>query len=148
PRKRECKRVFQPKPELQRGSTAAIVVAVERQAMAEKLTISQLNKLGERLRKDPDNKDDLRTLDAFRSSFAAACERVSDELSKLGLEPVSRPAKTTLSIIAKLNRERSRLSKMQDIAGCRVKVNGVEKQDRVVSDVLATFPDAVISDSA
>ena len=114
--------------------------------MAEKLTISQLNKLGERLRKDPNNKDDLRALDAFRSSFAAACEQVSDELSKLGLEPVSRPAKTTLSIIAKLNRERSRLSKMQDIAGCRVKVYSVEEQDRVVSDLLAIFPDAVMYD--
>ena len=114
--------------------------------MAETLTISQLNKLGERLRKDPNNKDDLRALDAFRSSFAAACEQVSDELSKLGLEPVSRPAKTTLSIIAKLNRERSRLSKMQDIAGCRVKVSSVEEQDRVVSDLLAIFPDAVMYD--
>jgi len=114
--------------------------------MAETLTISQLNKLGERLRKDPNNKDDLRALDAFRSSFAAACEQVSDELSKLGLEPVSRPAKTTLSIIAKLNRERSRLSKMQDIAGCRVKVYSVEEQDRVVSDLLAIFPDAVMYD--
>lgn len=114
--------------------------------MAEKLTISQLNKLGERLRKDPDNKDDLRALDAFRSSFASACEQVSDELSKLRLDPVSRPAKTTLSIIAKLNRERSRLSKMQDIAGCRVKVDSVQAQDRVVSDLIATFPDAVVHD--
>lgn len=114
--------------------------------MAEKLTISQLNKLGERLRKDPDNKDDLRALDAFRSSFASACEQVSDELSKLRLDPVSRPAKTTLSIIAKLNRERSRLSKMQDIAGCRVKVDSVQAQDRVVSDLIAIFPDAVVHD--
>ncbi|MGZ9271729.1 MAG: hypothetical protein ACXW6T_21610 [Candidatus Binatia bacterium] len=114
--------------------------------MAEKLTTSQLNKLGERLRKDPDNKDDLRALDAFRSSFASACEQVSDELSKLRLDPVSRPAKTTLSIIAKLNRERSRLSKMQDIAGCRVKVDSVQAQDRVVSDLIATFPDAVVHD--
>jgi hypothetical protein len=85
--------------------------------MAEKLTISQINKLGERLRKNPDNKDALRTLDAFRSSFAAACEHVSHELSKLRLEPVSRPAKTSLSIIAKLNRERSRLSKMRVLSG-------------------------------
>ena len=44
--------------------------------MAEKLTISQLNKLGERLRKDPDNKDALRLLETFRLSFIPAYDRV------------------------------------------------------------------------
>lgn len=36
------------------------------------LTISQLNKLGERLRKGSDSKDDLLALDTFRFSFQEA----------------------------------------------------------------------------
>jgi putative GTP pyrophosphokinase len=107
------------------------------------LSISQLNKLGERLRKGQPSDDDLRALDAFRLSFAAACDQVAHELNKLGLKPVSRPAKSTASIIAKLNRERSRLSKMQDIAGCRVEVDNTAQQDRVVKDIVAKFSDAV-----
>ena len=110
--------------------------------MAEKLTISQLNKLGERLRKGHPNDDDLRALDMFRLSFASACDQVMLELNRLELEPVSRPAKTTSSIIAKLDRERSRLSKMQDIAGCRVVVDNIKQQDRAVNSLLAKFPGA------
>jgi len=85
----------------------------------------------------------MRALDTFRLSFAAACDQASHELKKLGLKPVSRPAKSTASIIAKLNRERGRLSKMQDIAGCRVEVDNIAQQDRVVQDIIAKFPDAV-----
>jgi len=114
--------------------------------MEERLSISQLNKLGERLRKGQASRDDLRALDMFRLSFAAACDQVSHELNKLGLKPVSRPAKSTASIIAKLNRERSRLSKMQDIAGCRVEVDNSAQQDRVVTDLVAKFPDALVYD--
>ena len=84
---------------------------VVRNAMAEKLSISQLNKLGERLRKGPLNDDDIRALDAFRLSFANACDEVIRALLDLGLQPSSRPAKTTPSIMAKLNRERGRLSR-------------------------------------
>lgn len=111
--------------------------------MEKGFSISQLNKLGERLRKGQPSDDDLRALDTFRLSFASACEQVFHELSKLGLKPVSRPAKSTASIIAKLNRERSRLSKMQDIAGCRVEVENITEQDRIVTDIIAKFPDAV-----
>ena len=84
--------------------------------MAEKLTISQLNKLGERLRKDPNNKDALRLLETFRLSFTPAYDRVFGQLRELGLDPAGRPAKSTHSIIAKLVRLRTRLSRMQDIA--------------------------------
>ena len=55
--------------------------------MAEKLTISQLNKLGERLRKDPDNKDALRLLETFRLSFTPAYDRVFGQLRELGTGP-------------------------------------------------------------
>ncbi len=114
--------------------------------MEKRLSTSQLNKLGERLRKGQASDGDLRALDTFRLSFAIACDQVAHELNKLGLKPVSRPAKSTASIIAKLNRERSRLSKMQDIAGCRVEVENITQQDRVVTSLVAKFPRALVYD--
>jgi ppGpp synthetase/RelA/SpoT-type nucleotidyltranferase len=114
--------------------------------MAEKLTISQLNKIGERLRKNLESDEDLRALDDFRSSFTPAYERVFEYLSTLGLNPGGRQSKTTLSIRAKLIRERTRLSKMQDIAGCRVVVDGLKEQDRVVEDLKTRWPNARVDD--
>jgi putative GTP pyrophosphokinase len=114
--------------------------------MAEKLTISQLNKLGDRLRRDPDNKDALRLLETFRLSFTPAYDRVFGQLRELGLDPAGRPAKSTQSIIAKLVRLRTRLSRMQDIAGCRVEVKNMPQQDRVVDQIAEFYPDAQIDD--
>jgi len=114
--------------------------------MAEKLTISQLNKLGERLRKDPDSKDALRLLETFRLSFTPAYDQVFGQLRELGLDPAGRPAKSTQSIIAKLVRLRTRLSRMQDIAGCRVEVDNIPEQDRVVSQIANVYPEAQIDD--
>jgi putative GTP pyrophosphokinase len=114
--------------------------------MAEKLTISQLNKLGEQLRRDPDNKDALRLLETFRLSFTPAYDRVFGQLRELGLDPAGRPAKSTQSIIAKLVRLRTRLSRMQDIAGCRVEVENIPQQDRVVGQIAKFYPEAQIDD--
>jgi putative GTP pyrophosphokinase len=110
------------------------------------LTISQLNKIGERLRKNLATEDDLRSLDEFRLLFQPAYDEVFAELSQMGLNPGGRPQKTTLSIIAKLNRERTRLSRMQDIAGCRVVVDSMIDQDRVVDDLKARWQDALVHD--
>lgn len=114
--------------------------------MAEKLTISQLNKLGERLRRDPDNKGALRLLETFRLAFTQSYDRVFGQLRELGLDPAGRPAKSTQSIIAKLVRLRTRLSRMQDIAGCRVEVENIPEQDRVVSEIANIYPEAQIDD--
>jgi len=35
---------------------------------------------------------------------------------------------------------------MQDIAGCRVEVDNIAQQDRVVNDIVAKFPDALVYD--
>jgi putative GTP pyrophosphokinase len=110
------------------------------------LTISQLNKIGERLRRNLETEDDLRSLDEFRLSFQPAYDEVFAELSQIGLNPGGRPQKTTLSIIAKLNRERTRLSRMQDIAGCRVVVDNMFAQDRVVDDLRGRWKDALVHD--
>ena len=114
--------------------------------MVELLTISQLNKIGERLRKNLGTEDDLRKLDEFRVSFEPAYQQVFAELSRLGLNPGGRPQKTTLSIIAKLDRERTLLSKMQDIAGCRVEVENLIEQDLRVDQLKDTFSGAIVID--
>ena len=76
--------------------------------MPEKLSISQLNKLGEPLRKGSLNDDDIRALDAFRLSFAIACEEVIRALLELGLQPLRRARpKRRHQLWPKLNRERS-----------------------------------------
>lgn len=92
--------------------------------MAEKPTASQLNRLGERLRKGQANYDDIRALNDFRESFRAAFERV----------------------VAKLAREKTRLSTMQDIAGCRVEVANRIGQDSVVKKIVQLFPNSKIDD--
>jgi putative GTP pyrophosphokinase len=64
----------------------------------------------------------------------------------LELEPTGRPAKSTPSIIEKLQRESIRLSQIQDIAGCRVVVANVIVQDLVVQALSGLFPDARVVD--
>ncbi len=66
--------------------------------MAEILTISQLNKIGERLRKNIGTEEDLRILDEFRVSFEPAYQEVFAALVSMGHNPGGRPQKTTQSI--------------------------------------------------
>ena len=108
--------------------------------MPQGLTKSQLNKIGERLRKNTATEDDVRRLDEYRISFMPAFQKVYDELTAMGLRPGGRPQKTTPSIVAKLNREKTRLSTMQDIAGCRVEVLNRIEQDSVTIELEMRFP--------
>jgi ppGpp synthetase/RelA/SpoT-type nucleotidyltranferase len=57
-----------------------------------------------------------------------------------------RPSKSTLSIIAKLKREKSRLSQMQDIGGLRIIVAKISQQRRLVETIMSTFPGSRIVD--
>lgn len=114
--------------------------------MAEKLTASQLNKLGERLRKGTATDDDIRTLNDYKELFRPAYERVKNALESLDLEVGGRDAKSIGSITAKVEREKTRLSRMQDIAGCRVEVPDRIEQDRIVGKIVELFPGARIDD--
>ena len=85
------------------------------------LSKSQMDRLGDRLRKGDISDGDLRLLDSYRRSFSKSYEEVVQLIEdELGFEATGRPAKSTTSIIEKLRRERIRLSQMQDIAGCRI----------------------------
>jgi ppGpp synthetase/RelA/SpoT-type nucleotidyltranferase len=108
---------------------------------------TQIDQLGGRLRKGEASDEDIRLLEAYRSSFAEAYEDVVASIRKaIQQEPTGRRAKLTRSIIEKLRREKTRLSRMQDIAGCRVVVRDVLAQDQVVGRLRAEFAGAKLID--
>lgn len=112
------------------------------------LSKSQVDRLGERLKKSAAiTDDDLRLLDAYRRSFSVAYDSVIATVrEKSGLEPTGRPAKSTEAIIAKLRRESARLSQIQDIAGCRVRVEDVIAQDALVQALCNSIKKTVVHD--
>jgi putative GTP pyrophosphokinase len=112
-----------------------------------RITKTQIDRLGDRLREGESTADDLRMLDEYRLSFGEPFARVIKSISeRLELEPTGRPAKTTQSIVEKLQRESIRLTQVQDIAGCRLVVGGAVDQDRVLASILEIFPDAHVTD--
>lgn len=101
---------------------------------------TQIDRLGDRLRQDKISGADLRLLDQYRRSFTEAYESVVAVVrGEVGLEPTGRPAKSTTSISDKLRREHIRLSQIQDIAGCRLIVENIEAQNRVVESLTKLF---------
>ena len=106
------------------------------------LSRTQIDRLGDRLRKGNLTDADLRLLDEYRRSFTTAYGVVAGGIRRqLDLEPTGRPAKSTTSIAEKLRRESIRLSQIQDIAGCRLIVSDTAEQDRVVASLVELFPD-------
>jgi putative GTP pyrophosphokinase len=115
--------------------------------MTPKFSKTEIDRLGDRLRKGSLGEADLRLLDEYRRSFGEAYElAVRTIRERLQLEPTGRPAKSTASIVEKLLRESIRLTQMQDIAGCRVVVANAAAQDRAVESLLAAFPAASVVD--
>jgi hypothetical protein len=100
--------------------------------------------LGERLRAaDTILPDDRILLDHYRRSLASFSHAVTGRLQQLLKLPITeRPGKTTPSILAKLKRQSTALSRMQDVAGGRVVVADLTAQDNAVKKVREAFPDA------
>lgn len=108
---------------------------------------SQIDLLGVRLRSGPPTTADLRHLDAYRQSFAGPYRVILDLVTGvLQLTPTGRQAKSTHSIVAKLRRERVRLSQMQDVAGMRVIVSDVQAQNLVLKELMTLCPGAAVVD--
>jgi putative GTP pyrophosphokinase len=115
--------------------------------MATDVSKTQIDRLGERLKKGDITEDDLRLLDTYRRSFSDAYEFVVGAVrNELALEPTGRPAKSTTSISDKLRRESIRLTQIQDIAGCRLIVSDVADQERVVQSLSHLFVKTNIAD--
>ena len=114
--------------------------------MAE-LSKTQIDKLGERLKKGDITEADLRLLDEYRLSFSGAYQFVEESLrKKLALAPTGRPAKSTPSITEKLRRESIRLTQMQDIAGCRLVVHNIHLQNEIVHGLKQLFSEITVVD--
>ena len=115
--------------------------------MTTKPSKTQIDHLGDRLRKGPLVEADLKVLDDYRRSFGLAYESVVRAIREhTQLEPTGRPAKSTGALIEKLHRETIRLTQVQDIAGCRIIVPDILEQDRVVASLRTVFPDADLDD--
>jgi ppGpp synthetase/RelA/SpoT-type nucleotidyltranferase len=111
------------------------------------MTKSQIDRLGERLKTGAFDDTDLRLLDEYRRSFADAYAVVVKVLRDgLAVEPTGRPAKSTLSIVDKLRRESIRLSQIQDIAGCRIIVDDIHGQERMIARLPLIFEHLSLSD--
>jgi ppGpp synthetase/RelA/SpoT-type nucleotidyltranferase len=108
---------------------------------------TQIDRLGDRLKKGAPSDDDLRLLDDYRRSFRDAFDIVIKQIEQtLKLHPTGRPAKSIPSIIQKLQRESIRLSQIQDIAGCRIVVADILKQDKAVDSIRSLFPSISVVD--
>jgi putative GTP pyrophosphokinase len=115
--------------------------------VANHISKTQIDRLGNRLRKGDITDADLRLLDEYRRSFSDAYEIIVRAIrNELGLEPTGRPAKSTTSISEKLVRESIRLTQIQDIAGCRLVVSDMVEQQRVTASLSDLFEDTNIVD--
>lgn len=110
------------------------------------LSRSQIDKLGERLRAGLPTEPDLRLLDEFKGTFGPAFQLVLEKLRNNSLNPTGRYPKTTVSIIAKLKRQPTKLHRMQDIAGCRIVVPTTVEQDMIVDRLRIDFPGVSVVD--
>ena len=100
-----------------------------------------MKRLGRRLRKaERPSPDDVAMYDAYRGSFSEDLKDVIEALQSLF--PDSPPAarrKTLDSVVAKLKRSTTDLGSMQDIAGCRINVPGLDDQDDAVARIQDRF---------
>lgn len=115
--------------------------------MTKAISKSQIDRLGERLKKGKIEDDDLRLLDQYRRSYTEAYDAVVGAISgDLSLAPTGRPAKSTPSIVDKLRRESIRLTQIQDIAGCRIVVADIASQNASVQSLQGLCEDVIIVD--
>lgn len=104
-------------------------------------TRGEIDRLGDALRADPTPEVIGRYLD-YRESLSNDLEYVETITREIAPgRAVFGRRKTTDSVVAKLRRTPGmRLSQMQDVAGCRLIVPGINEQDAAVRDLLNQFP--------
>jgi len=105
---------------------------------------SLVTELGKRLREGPISESDLSMLDEFRQTFSEVDEQayriihVALETTQSSTWTITkRKRKTQQSIVDKLRRQpRLRLPQMQDIAGCRIVIEGGAQAANDISTLL------------
>ncbi len=114
------------------------------------LSNSQIDRLGEQLKASAKSSLDIDVagLDTYRLSFEHATDSVKRMLQSNGHTAFTqRPAKSTPSIIAKLERQPSaRLSQIQDIAGLRLVVGNLIDQQVAFESILSLFKRSKVFD--
>jgi putative GTP pyrophosphokinase len=96
--------------------------------------------LGKRFAAGRGTERDIEELESFCQSFAPAYRHVFEEAIQLGYSPTGRFPKSTASIGAKILRDHTRLTHMQDIAGIRIVVAKIVDQDLAVERLQAIDP--------
>ena len=104
------------------------------------LSRRQIDRLGERLRESATAEDRALLVD-YRENFFEALIAVTFNLGQLRMgKSDGGRLKRPESVIAKLERDpRMRLSRMQDIAGCRLVADGKTEQDEIYARLQADF---------
>ena len=104
------------------------------------LSRRQIDRLGARLRESA-TAEDRALLADYRETFLNAQLFVMYDLGQLGIgRPDGGRLKRPESVIAKLQRDsRIRLSRMQDIAGCRLVADGKPEQDEIYARLQTDF---------
>lgn len=110
--------------------------------MAPPLSRSQLDRLSERLRREPEvSDDDLANLLSILRVYHEVGQDVRARLVALGYEATVRTKSTTV-LVDKLRRERTSLKSVHDIVGARIvrDCNRLE-QDEIVASIVGEFSD-------
>ena len=104
------------------------------------LSRRQIDRLGDRLRESRTAEDEQLLAD-YRDSFLNAQLLVMYDMGRLGIgEPDGGRLKRPESVIAKLRRDsRIRLSRMQDMAGCRLVTDNKAEQDETYARLQSDF---------
>lgn len=111
------------------------------------LSKHQIDKLGDQLREGRIDAQAIRNLDSVRAQYVDAYIRVEHILGgMLGYRLTGRPSKSTVAIIEKLRRESTRLSQIQDIAGCRIIADNIRVQDEICHAATVMLGDITVID--
>ncbi len=109
------------------------------------LTTAQVDRLGERLRAgDQISEADLISLQGFRAEHEEALVEVQRRIERAlpGIDQTAR-IKTIQTLVDKLRRQPTKLSRVQDIAGVRiVQEMDLTEQDQIVNALQGEFPPA------
>jgi ppGpp synthetase/RelA/SpoT-type nucleotidyltranferase len=129
------------------GSARVAGAVIDGERAVARMSNSKVDALGDRLRSGELNADVLRLLAAYQAEFDPAYRYVERILTtKMLLKITGRPAKSTLSVIEKLRRIRSRLAQIQDIAGCRITFVSLAEQDSIIEMARQWFIEIEVDD--
>ena len=117
--------------------------------MSPRLSNAQVDRLGERLRADPQIRElDLISLQEFRGEHEAALVEIQTRIERAlsGVDQTAR-IKTIGTLHDKLRRQSTKLSRIQDIAGVRIVQDmDLNEQDAIVRELTTEFPGARVID--